>query len=85
MHKAYAEHGMLPENLLEFIRKGEEVLIFDGSTLIARLLPAKSDKPESLPVYHDLDDLAGTWSAKDELDFLAATADFCKIDETVWQ
>ena len=53
MHKAYAEHGRLPENLLEFIKKGEEVLIFDGSTLIARLLPAKLTKPEPLPVYHD--------------------------------
>ena len=85
MHKAYAKHGRLPENLLEFIKKGEEVLIFDGSTLIARLLPAKLIKPEPLPVYHDLDDLAGTWSAEDELDFLAATDDFGKIDQALWQ
>ena len=84
MHKAYAEQGRLPENLLDFVKKGEEVLIFDDSALIACLLPAKPDKPEPLPIYHDLGDLAGTWSAEDELDFLAATEDFRRIDEAVW-
>lgn len=35
--------------------------------------------------YHDLDSLAGTWSAEDADAFRLATADFAKIDETLWQ
>ncbi|MCP4700822.1 MAG: hypothetical protein GY862_28810 [Gammaproteobacteria bacterium] len=85
MHKAYADHGRLPDNLLDFIKSGEEVLIFDDNTLIACLLPIKTANPEPLPACDDLDDLAGVWSAEDEQQFLAATADFGQIDEALWR
>lgn len=37
------------------------------------------------PSYHDLDKLAGTWSAQDEKEFKENTKDFEKIDEDLWK
>jgi hypothetical protein len=36
------------------------------------------------PIYHDLDNLAGTWSKEDEETFTQATTDFNRIDEALW-
>lgn len=36
------------------------------------------------PIYHDLDKLAGTWSAKDVKEFEKNTKDFEKIDQDLW-
>ncbi len=36
------------------------------------------------PTHHDLDKLAGTWSAKDEREFKKSTKDFEKIDKDIW-
>ena len=36
------------------------------------------------PTHHDLDDLAGTWSANDESKFKKNTQDFEKIDKDLW-
>jgi hypothetical protein len=35
--------------------------------------------------FHDLDALAGTWSAEDAADFHRAIEDFQQIDTTLWQ
>ena len=35
-------------------------------------------------VYTDLDDLAGTWSEKDEKEFKESTSAFSRIDEDLW-
>ncbi len=36
------------------------------------------------PIYHDLDKLAGTWSAKDMQNFEKHTKEFEKIDKDLW-
>ncbi len=40
-----------------------------------------SQSKSRLQTYHDLDDLAGTWSAQDAESFERVVADFEKIDE----
>lgn len=35
--------------------------------------------------YHDLDRLAGTWSAEEANAFRTATADFAQIDPALWR
>ncbi len=35
--------------------------------------------------HHDLDRLAGTWSASDREEFAAATSIFEEIDENIWK
>ena len=37
------------------------------------------------PTYHDLDVLAGTWSAEEADEFLKAIVDFEQVDEKLWQ
>jgi hypothetical protein len=39
----------------------------------------------ALPTYHDLDALAGTWSADEAVAFLQAVADFEHVDPVLWQ
>ncbi len=36
------------------------------------------------PIYHDLDNLAGTWSNEDERIFEQVVSDFGQIDESLW-
>jgi hypothetical protein len=41
-------------------------------------------KKKRTRVYHDLDDLVGTWTEKDEQLFKKATKYFDRIDEEIW-
>lgn len=38
----------------------------------------------TLSVFHDLDALSGTWSAKDLAEFQAGVAPFKKVDRRLW-
>lgn len=42
-----------------------------------------SDNPV-YKTYHDLDNLAGTWSEEDEIEFNKNIQDFGKIDKEMW-
>ncbi len=42
------------------------------------------EKKKLTRVYHDLDQLAGTWTKKDEREFKKKTEFFHKIDEEIW-
>jgi hypothetical protein len=52
--------------------------------LVAELL-AEQFSREKLPRYHDLDALAGTWSAGDLREFEAAIEPLTKVDEHLWR
>jgi len=41
-------------------------------------------KKKRTRVYHDLDELAGTWSEKDEQEFKKKTQVFNRIDKEIW-
>ena len=43
------------------------------------------NKPVSLPTYHDLDSLAGTWDEKQAQEFFATTNDFGKVEQELWK
>ncbi|MEA2559468.1 MAG: hypothetical protein QOH06_972 [Acidobacteriota bacterium] len=38
-----------------------------------------------LPVYRDLDDLAGTWTAEEAAEFRKATEHFSRVDQDLWR
>ena len=42
------------------------------------------EKKKLTRVYHDLDELAGTWGEKDEREFEKKTQFFHRIDEEIW-
>lgn len=41
-------------------------------------------RKDQLKTYHDLDDLAGTWTTEDAASFEAVMADFETVDESLW-
>ena len=43
------------------------------------------NKNEVFPTYHDLDELAGTWTDKDEVEFTASIKELGKIDKELWK
>ncbi len=42
------------------------------------------EKGKTFPVYHDLDDLAGTWTDKDAEEFNKNTQELREIDKGLW-
>lgn len=52
---------------------------------IADAVTEQVDSAPQFHPYHDLDMLAGTWSAEDGTQFLAAIADFNQVDAELWQ
>ena len=57
------------------------------NTLLLKILRESLglEKKRRTAVYHDLDHLAGTWSAQECDEFLAATAVFEKVDKEMWK
>ncbi len=43
------------------------------------------DKKKRTLLHHDLDKLAGTWSAEDEITFQTATRSLEAVDEEMWK
>jgi hypothetical protein len=41
-------------------------------------------RKDQLKTYHDLDDLAGTWTTEEAASFEAVMADFETVDESLW-
>lgn len=68
--KARAKHDSASVNGLVVRLLGEAV----GASLPTR----------AMVEHHDLDDLAGTWSAQDERDFQRATKAFAEVDPDLW-
>ncbi len=45
----------------------------------------EAERQQNSPRYHDLDALAGTWSADEADEFRNAIGDFAKIDPNLWR
>lgn len=55
--------------------------------LVVRLLGeavGNRQPSKSTVEHHDLDDLAGTWNAQDELEFQRVTQVFAEVDPELW-
>lgn len=57
------------------------------NSLVLRLLqdPDAPVQSNALKKFDDLNDLAGTWSAKDARDFERSTAPFAEVDAALWK
>ncbi|MBN1524727.1 MAG: hypothetical protein JW904_09600 [Spirochaetales bacterium] len=73
----------LHKGLEELSRKEDSSINKTIITLLRKALGLEQDA--KYPVYHDLDDLSGTWTEKEYKEFLNATAGFEKIDEEMWR
>jgi hypothetical protein len=76
------EPAILDRLHVEALRRGVDVGVVIQQVIRDGLGPvATSDPIQS----HDLDALAGTWTAEDTAAFLSATADFRQCDEDMWK
>jgi hypothetical protein len=68
---------------LEAQRRGVDVGAVIKEMIRGGLSPVATSG--TVQAHHDLDDLAGTWSAADVQEFRTATEDFRHVDEAVWK
>ena len=73
----------LSENLKKISRK-------EGASLNKTVLKLLEDsvglrRKKRVNIYHDLDELAGTWSSQDEKDFMGKIKYFESIDQEIWK
>ena len=68
---------------VEAMRRGVDVNAVILQVIQDGLTPAST--PGSEQLHHDLDALAGTWSAEEADAFRAATEDVRKVDEDLWK
>ncbi len=68
---------------VEARRRGVDVKDVIKEIIEDRLVPLANRSVDQ--TYHDLDDLAGTWSAEEAAAFLSATADMRRCDEDLWK
>ncbi|HET9227526.1 MAG TPA: hypothetical protein VFR31_12720 [Thermoanaerobaculia bacterium] len=57
----------------------------DEQIVLKELIRQSIDQGKALPVYRDLPDLAGTWSAEEAEEFRKATEPFSRVDEDLWR
>ena len=71
-------------NTLKQLARQEGVSL---NTLVLRLIREATgfDKRKRTTVYHDLDALAGTWTAEEEADFNGAIQPLETIDQEIWK
>jgi len=71
----------------EAARRGVDVNELACELLREKFGPAQPTEGVSRPFHgtRELDDFAGTWSEKDFTEFMAAIADFEKVDEELWR
>jgi hypothetical protein len=90
----HAEIDKLPEEKLDKVyqiikelnksRREDMLLLNDTLKNLTSLQKSEDNLSNSYP-YHDLDDLAGTWEAEDETEFLTNTKQFNEIDKNLWK
>jgi hypothetical protein len=79
---AYSKTIPIQIDLKQFV----ENLPFETLSELQQLIQSRiNNKNIDLPVYDDLDELAGTWIEADEKQFSHATQQFNQIDTTLWQ
>jgi hypothetical protein len=64
-------------------RRGIDVGALIKQMIRDELSPVAASQADQ--THHELDSLAGTWSAQDAEEFLSATADFRRNDEDLWK
>lgn len=75
------------DSLMQILKEMAKTQGISLNALAVRLIREASgfDKRKRTTTYHDLDNLAGTWTVEDEQQFYAVTKDFEAIDTDLWK
>ena len=83
--KSITIRGIGPDLDSELRRTAGENADSLNTTILKLLRKAVGlERPKPFPLYHDLDDLAGTWSADDQKEFDMIQQSFEQIDKELW-
>lgn len=74
----------IPAEVMALLKKEAKRLHMSVNALALKMIEKGLGFTYEKFLYHDLDFLSGTWSAKDEKTFIENTKSFEKIDEELW-
>jgi DNA polymerase III delta subunit len=83
--RAITLRNIPPEVQKAIQRKAREKKISANRAVIELLRERVGILENKKKVYHDLDDLAGSWSAKEAKSFEKALGELRRIDEDLWR
>jgi hypothetical protein len=75
----------VPSEVMELLKKEAKRLHTSVNTLVLKMIEQRLGFTCERYVYHDLDHLAGSWSAAEEKTFKENTQSFEQIDKDLWQ
>ncbi len=76
--------GISPELMMQLKREAKRLHI-SINTLVLKMIERGLGFTREKLVHHDLDHLAGSWSADDEKQFKENTQSFEQIDKELWK
>ncbi len=74
----------VPSEVMTFLKQEAKRMHTSVNALILKLIERGVGFTCEKPTFHDLDHLAGSWSASEEKTFKKNTQYFEKIDEELW-
>ncbi len=74
----------IPSEVMDLMKREAKRLHISVNTLMLKMIERGLGLTDEKTTHHDLDHLAGTWTANDEKEFKESTASFEKIDKELW-
>ncbi len=74
----------IPSEVMTLLKQESKRLRTSVNVLILKMIERGLGFSHEKIVYHDLDHLAGTWSAADEQAFKENTKEFEQVDKELW-
>jgi hypothetical protein len=75
----------IPSDVMDLLKKEAKRLHISVNTLVIKMIERGLGLTHKRITHHDLDHLAGSWSAQEEKEFKENTQSFEQIDKELWQ
>ncbi len=75
----------IPSEVMTLLKKEAKRLHISVNTLVLKIIESGLGLTYEKPIHHDLDHLAGSWSAKEAEEFTENTLFFEQIDKELWK
>lgn len=75
----------IPSEVMQLLKREAKRLHMSVNALALKMIERGLGITHERPSYHDLDHLAGSWSAEQEKSFNENTKPFKKVDKDLWK